>query len=57
MVANEEVTQYITFQGAGEEGLGRWSWMRLAGSEAATRIITAYVPCVTRNKAITATIA
>ena len=31
--------------------------MRLAGSGAATRIITAYIPCVTRKKAITATIA
>ena len=57
MVANEEVSQYVTSQGSDEEGLGRWSWMRLAGSGAATRIITAYIPCVTRKKAITATIA
>ena len=57
MVANEEVSQYITSQGSDEEGLGRWSWMRLAGIGAVTRIITAYIPCVTRKKSITATIA
>ena len=57
MIANEEVTQYITTQGSDEEGLGRWSWMRIAGDGAATRIITAYIPCTTRKRAISATIA
>ena len=57
MIANEEVAQYATTQGADEEDFGRWSWMRLAGAEAATRIITAYIPCTTRKKAISATIA
>ena len=50
MIANEEVAQYITTQGTDEEGLGRWSWIRLEGAGAATRIITAYIPCTTRKK-------
>ena len=57
MIANEEVAKYSTTQSSDEEGLGRWSWMRLAGEGAATRIITAYIPCATREKAISATVA
>ena len=56
MVANEEVSLYITSQGSDEEGLGRRSWMRLAGGGAEPRITTTYIQCVTRKKAITATI-
>jgi len=57
MIANEEVAQFITTQGADDEGLGRWIWMRLTGNGAATRIITAYTPYTTRKTAISATIA
>ena len=56
MIANKEVVQYITTQGADEEVLGGWRWMRLAGAGAATIIITVCIPCATRNKAITDTI-
>ena len=57
MIANEEVAQYVTTQGSDEEGLIRWNWMRIAGDGAATRIIIAYIPCATRKRAISATIA
>mmetsp|Transcript_11877 Transcript_11877/g.17372 ORF Transcript_11877/g.17372 Transcript_11877/m.17372 type:complete len:207 (+) Transcript_11877:1840-2460(+) len=57
MIANEEVDQYITTQDSDEERLGRWSWIQLAGDGAVTRIITAYIPCATRKRAISATIA
>ena len=46
--SNEEVSQYVTTQDANEEGLGRWSWMRLSGDITATRIITVYIQCNAR---------
>ena len=56
MIANEEVAQYITTQSSDKKGLGRWSWIRIAGYEAATRIITAYISCTTRKRSISAKI-
>lgn len=50
MIANEEVTQYVTSQGSDNEGVGTWSWMRLTRDGASIRIITAYIPCNTRKK-------
>jgi hypothetical protein len=39
-------TGFITKIGQDEEGLGRWSWIRLSGTNGhATRIVTAYNPC------------
>ena len=48
---------HVTTQGSDEEGLGRWSWVKLQGNENKTRIITAYMPCVTRKEAVYATMA
>ena len=56
MIADEEVAQHVTTQGSDEEDLGTWIWMRLSGTGAATRIITACIPYTTRKKAITTTI-
>jgi hypothetical protein len=43
-------TGFITKIGQDEEGLGRWSWIRLRGTDGhATRIVTAYNPCKNRN--------
>ena len=55
MIANDSVAQYVTTKGCHEEGLGRWSWMILAGSTVATRIITVYIPCITRKRTVTST--
>ena len=44
-----ELTGYIIKTGQDKEGLGRWSWMQVSGTNGnATRIITAYNPC--KNK-------
>ncbi len=44
-------TGFITKTGQDNEGLGRWSWIRLSGTNGhATRIVTAYNPC--KNKHI-----
>jgi hypothetical protein len=41
-----ESTGFITKTGQDKEGLGRWSWIRLSGTNGhATRIVTAYNPC------------
>ena len=41
-----DVTGYIQKMGKDEEGLGRWSWILLGGSDGhMTRLITAYNPC------------
>jgi hypothetical protein len=43
-------TGFMTKIGQDEEGLGRWSWIRLSGTDGhATRIVTAYNPCKNRN--------
>ena len=57
MIENEEVLQYVTTQEEDKEGLGRWSWMRLAGAVEYTRIIIAHMPCAMQTKAITNEIA
>ena len=57
IIENDSIAQYVTTKGSDKEGLGIWSWMRLSGSTVATRIIIAYIPCVTRTRAVTATIA
>ncbi len=45
-----ESTGYITKIGQDEEGLGRWSWIRLSRTNGrATRIVTTYNPCKNRN--------
>ncbi len=45
-----ESTGFITKIGQDEEGLGRWSWIRLSGTNGhAPRIVTAYNPCKNRN--------
>jgi hypothetical protein len=45
-----ESTGFITKTGQDKEGLGRWSWIRLSGTNGhATRIITAYNPCKNNN--------
>jgi hypothetical protein len=45
-----ESTEFITKIGQDEECLGRWSWIRLSGTNGhATRIVTAYNPCKNRN--------
>jgi hypothetical protein len=44
-------TVFITKTGRDDEGLGRWSWIRLSGTNGhATRIVTTYNPC--KNKHI-----
>jgi hypothetical protein len=41
-----DATGYIRKMGKDEEGLGRWSWILLGGSDGhMTRLITAYNPC------------
>ena len=41
-----DATGYIRKIGRGKEGLGRWSWILLGGSDGhMTRLITAYNPC------------
>jgi hypothetical protein len=41
-----DATGYIRKVGKDEEGLGRWSWILLGGSDGhMTRLITAYNPC------------
>jgi hypothetical protein len=46
-----ESTGFITKTGQDDEGLGRWSWIRLSGTNGhATRIVTIYNPC--KNKKI-----
>jgi hypothetical protein len=36
--------------GCNEEGLGRWSWVKLSGANGhSTRIISAYNPCKNKN--------
>jgi hypothetical protein len=41
-----DATGYIRKMGKDEEGLGRWSWILLRGSDGhMTRLITAYNPC------------
>jgi hypothetical protein len=41
-----DATGYICKVGKDEEGLGRWSWILLGGSDGhMTRLITAYNPC------------
>jgi len=45
-----EATSYIKKVGQDEEGLGRWCWILLGGSEGHnTCIITAYNPCRNKN--------
>ena len=57
LTANEIAGTYVTEQGADEEGLGRWSWMKFSGKGATTRIVVAYMPCKTRKQAVQATMA
>ena len=57
ITANELTGSYVVEQGADDEGLGRWSWMKLAGKGVTTRIVVAYFPCNTRKQAINATMA
>jgi hypothetical protein len=45
-----DATGYVRSVGRDEEGLGRWCWILLGGSEGhKTRIITAYNPCKNKN--------
>ena len=57
LTTNELIGSYVTEQGADQEGLGRWSWMKFTGRTATTRIIVAYTPCITRKQAVQATLA
>jgi len=56
LIANENVALYVKTHGSDKEGLGRWSWMHIAGNTSPPFIITAYTPCATRNRAISTTI-
>ncbi len=56
-IINELFGAYVTTQGSDEEKLGRWSWIKLQGTNISTRIITAYMPCTTRKEAVHATMA
>lgn len=57
ITVNELIGTFVTTQGSDEEGLGRWSWIKLQGNNISTRIISAYMPCVTRKEAVHATMA
>ena len=57
IIANELVSSYVTEQGADPEGLGRWSWIKLAGHQNTTRVVVVYMPCQTRKQATHATMA
>ena len=57
MMTNEHIGSFVTSQGSDEEGLGRWSWIKLTGKQITTRVITAYMPCNTRKQAVHATMA
>ena len=57
IAANEMAGSYVSDQGADEEGLGRWSWVKLTGRTVTTRVVVAYIPCNTRKQAVQATMA
>ena len=57
ITANELVGTFVTTQGSDEEGLGRWSWIKLQGNNISTRIISAYMSCITRKEAVHAIMA
>ena len=57
ITTNEMAGNYVSDQGADEEGLGRWSWIKLTGRTTTTRIVVAYIPCNTRKQAVQATMA
>ena len=57
ITTNEVAGGYVTEQGADEEGLGRWSWMKFTGKNVITRVVVAYIPCITRKQAVQATMA
>ena len=57
ITTNELTGGYVIEQGADEEGLGRWSWMKFSGKGVTTRIVVAYIPCNTRKQAVQATMA
>ena len=57
ITAMEEVSTYVSEVGIDNEGLGRWTWMKLAGATRTTRVIFAYQPCKTRKQATQATYA
>ena len=41
ITAMEEVSTYVTEVGIDNEGLGRWTWMKLAGATTTTKVIFA----------------
>ena len=57
MAAMPQICENFLESGSDAEGLGRWCWMKLAGQQITTRVITAYAPCKTRKEARTATMA
>ncbi len=51
MICFGESMGYITKTEQDEEGLERWSWVRVSGTNGhVTRIITAYNPCKNNNR-------